>query len=124
MYKLYQATQIPDITKGIIERDKDDGQYLTADQLIDNASFDFNMDKIRHFLCYATLEADNKSFSDPSKLGIRVYLGAKTDADGIIRSTVFLAPTYFDNGGYQLIRGIKPFNYGNSGRPPQNYKYQ
>jgi hypothetical protein len=50
-------------------------------------------------------------------LGIRVYQGAKKEADGKIFTTVFFAPT---NEGKNSM-DILCLNLGTYGRPPTNY---
>ncbi|MEM7087355.1 MAG: hypothetical protein AAF489_14300 [Bacteroidota bacterium] len=105
------------------------------EELADNLGFNFNLTKLRHYLCYVEDNAPDLVGSEDfsvDNLGIRVYLGGEQEMVGgslVMRTGIFLAPTYStespSTGGeprmYIDIDGIQLFDFAHSRRPPRTF---
>jgi len=105
------------------------------EELADNLGFNFNLTKLRHYLCFVEENAPTLIGSEAfsvDNLGIRVYLGGEQELvqDSLVmRTRIFLAPTYSaepsSSGGepreYIDIEGIQLFDFAHSRRPPRPF---
>lgn len=86
----------------------------------DNREIYFTLENLENYLAYVKKKSKEKGYE---KLGIRVYLGAKKEADNTFRTTVFFVPTHKNtnraienqNTNSNDIEGL---NFGSAGRPP------
>lgn len=99
--------------------------------IVDTREFWFSLDSLKRYIEYVEYEAARKNLSN---LGVRVYLGAYPANDNEAYqpgySTVFFVPTAQQatsniKQGFvpiqaenQNIDGVKAFNYGHGGIPP------
>jgi len=102
----------------------------------DTRDFWFSIDTLKQYIAY--VEQEGKRL-DKSNLGIRIYFGAYPQQGNFPDpgfATVFLVPTAQESQdapiqkGFlpiqqptpnQNIDGIDPLNFGNGGRPPNDY---
>lgn len=105
MEKLYVENQYAAINQNNVSH---------GDHEPDSRETTFALDEIENYITYVKQMSEEQGLKD---LGIRVYQGAKKEADGKIFTTVFFAPT---NEGKNSM-DILCLNLGTYGRPPTNY---
>ena len=81
----------------------------------DPSDFTFSVAELKEYLEYVEQE-----YSGLGSPGIRIYFGAREDSSNN-EATVFLAPTDGTTNTSPNVYSIDPFNWGQSGWPPNVY---
>ncbi len=87
----------------------------------------FDLDELDNYIKYVRKNADTLGLED---LGMRMYFGAKQDASGIVKNTVFFTPTHSEvtrapqdnpNASRTNTGDVKSLNMGDPGKVEFQY---